>query len=39
MKKFNKSMNKTLTNIYNTNPKAAKAMDRMEAMLSDMFVF
>ena len=39
MKKWNKSLNKTMMNIYKTNPKAAEAMDRMEFMLSDMFKF
>ena len=39
MKKWNKSLNKTMMNIYKTNPKAAKTMDRMEAMLEGMYKF
>ena len=39
MKKWNKSLNKTMMNIYKTNPKAAETMDRMEAMLEGMYKF
>jgi len=39
MKKWDKSLKKSLKHTYNTNPKARKAMNELSAMLDGMFTF